>query len=93
MAIFRSGDDAMRDYARSRVQDAEQALGAHRRDGVGCCVACGRPAPCDDMARAGQLREHYRAWLDGARSWVDDDHVAVQIRPYLLRGRNDNHAA
>lgn len=83
MSTYRSGDATMRAYAQERAQDADQILAAHRRDGAGCCVACGRPAPCNDLVQAAALREHYRGWLDGARVWVDGAHAAAQIRPYL----------
>ena len=84
MTTYQSGADAMRAYAWSRVQDAEQALDAHRRDGTGCCVSCGRPTPCAAEREAGELHEHYRAWLNGARSDVQGGHLSARIRPYVL---------
>lgn len=94
MTVYRSGTAGMRAYAWSRVHAADQALSAHRRDGAGCCASCGRVAPCEDATRAGQVREHYRTWLAGARTWVDADDAGSRIRPYVLAGlANDDHAA
>lgn len=84
MTTYQSGADEMRAYAWSRVQDAEQALRAHRRDGTGCCVCCGRTTPCDVMLQASQLGEHYRVWLAGARLEAPSDHASTRIRPYVL---------
>jgi len=83
MTTYQSGDDEMRAYAWSRVQDTKLALDAHRRDGTGCCVSCGRPTPCDVQLQAGHLHEHYRAWLNGARSDDQGGHVSSRIRPYV----------
>jgi hypothetical protein len=94
MTAYWSGADEMRAYAWSRVQDAERALVAHRRDGAGCCVCCGRPAPCDVMLQARRLGEHYRGWLAGARTWVDADGAGARLRPYVLVGiGDDGHTA
>ncbi len=66
MAHYQSGSDAMRAYADARVAAAKQVLAAHRGDATGCCVACGRPAPCPGRTAADQLRTHYQGWLDAA---------------------------
>jgi hypothetical protein len=65
MTAYRSDED-MRAFAKEALAKAEDTLKGHRRDGVGCCVSCGREAPCDAAETARLTIDHYRGWLGNA---------------------------
>jgi hypothetical protein len=64
-------------YAEAQAAYGQHLLAVHRRDSTNCCRLCGRPHPCDERARGGQLLVHFDHWhpveLKLARPYVPAD--------------------
>lgn len=53
-------------YAQAQVDSAERVIADHQPDGIGCCTACGRVTPCDDVRTAMRQLFTYRTLADKA---------------------------
>jgi hypothetical protein len=76
-------------YAHAQVAAALQTLNAHRTDATGCCVSCGRPAPCPDQAGAEQSYGRYESWLAPQPVFGSEHRFTERgelVRPYVMNG-------
>jgi hypothetical protein len=76
-------------YARAQLDAAQLTLNTHRPDATGCCVACGREAPCPDRAGAEKSYAWYESWLapqpvfGGGHRFTERGEL---VRPYVMNG-------
>jgi hypothetical protein len=85
-------EEAFARYAFAWTEYANSLLAEHLRDGAGCCKACGRPSPCPERRRGGELLVHFGQWRSETWSPADGSHPAAGAHPGCIDGEGSEEA-